>query len=81
MSDQTMIQPSGDNNMQDAESHRSERKHISSLNMNRKQRRNFAKKYGLMKDHTGEAWRIGNKHMKGEKQNQETVHKLGDQTS
>lgn len=81
MSDQTMQQPSSDNNMQDGESQRDDRKHISSLNMNRKQRRNFAKKYGLMKDHTGEAWRIGNKHMKGEKQNQETVHRLGDQKS
>ena len=81
MSDQTMQQPSSDNNMQDDESQRGDRKHISSLNMNRKQRSNFAKKYGLMKDHTGEAWRIGNKHMKGEKQNQETVHRLGDQKS
>jgi len=77
VSDQHMQAAPADNNMQDDEIQRGERKHISSLNMNRKQRRKFAKKYGLFQDHSGEAWRIGNKHMKGDKQNKETEHKLG----
>lgn len=66
-----------DVNMQDSEGRRDERVPIGQLNMNRKQRRKFAKKYGLFGDHSGEAWRIGNKHMKGDKQNKETEHKLG----
>ncbi len=81
MSDQKMQHPIGDINMQDDESQRSERKTLPELNMNRKQRRKFAKNYGLFQDHSGEAWRIGNKHMKGDKQNKETVHRLGDQQS
>lgn len=78
---QKMQAAANDIKMQDDESQRSERKHLSALGMNRKQRRKFAKNYGLFQDHSGEAWRIGNRHMKGDKQNKETVHRLGDQQS
>lgn len=81
MSDMKMQPSENDNKMIDSQVQRDERKHISSLNMNRKQRRNFAKKYKLFQDPTGEAWRIGNKHMKGDKQNVESAHRLGDQES
>jgi len=76
--DQKMQSAMADVNMQDTESQRSDRQHISTLGMNRKQRRKFAKNYGLFQDHSGEAWRIGNKHMKGDKQNKVVTHRLGD---
>ncbi len=79
MSDMKMQPAKNDNIMQDNEVQRGERQHISALNMNRKQRRNFAKKYKLFQDPSREAWRIGNKHMKGDKQNKETAHQLGDE--
>lgn len=56
-----------------------QRRSIASLQMNRKQRRNFAKRHGLFQDPSRDAWRIGNKHMKGDKQNKTITHKLGDE--
>ena len=47
INDQKMQAAMADVQMQDTEGQRGERQHISALNMNRKQRRNFAKKYGL----------------------------------
>lgn len=35
-------------------------------NLTRAQRRRIAKKNGLFKDRSGEAWRAANKHLKGE---------------
>jgi len=78
MSDQRTQAPSNDNNLQDSEQRRDERVPIGQLNMNRKQRRKFAKNYGLFRDPTHEAWRIGNKHMKGDKQNKTITHKIGE---
>lgn len=74
------LEPQPDNvEMQDDDQRRDQRKTLPELHMNRKQRRRFAKKYGLFQDHSGEAWRVGNKHMKGEKQNKQETHLLGDQ--
>ena len=74
------LEPQPDNvEMQDDDQRRDQRKTLPELKMNRKQRRRFAKKYGLFQDHSGEAWRVGNKHMKGDKQNRQETHLLGDQ--
>lgn len=76
------LEPTPDNNdMQDSDVRRDERKTLPELKMNRKQRRKFAKNYGLFQDHSGEAWRIGNKHMKGDKQNRQETHRLGEEES
>lgn len=77
MSEQHMQRERSDTTIEVGTTARNQGKTIASLNMNRKQRRNFAKKYKLFQDPSREAWRIGNKHMKGDKQNKETEHKLG----
>ena len=75
------LEPTPENtDMQDNDQRREERRDIPSLQMNRKQRRRFAKKYGLFQDKTGEAWRVGNKHMKGDKQNRQETHRLGEES-
>lgn len=73
------LQPeSNDNTMEDTDERRDERKTVPELELNRKQRRRFAKRHGLFQDKSGEAWRIGNKHMKGQKQTSTQEHRLGE---
>lgn len=63
--------------MQDTEVRQEERRSLVG-SLSRKQRRRLAKKNGLFADHSGEAWRIANRHMKGDKQQRTQEHRLGE---
>lgn len=72
------MQPdTNDNTLEDTEERQEERKSLVG-NLSRKQRRRLAKKNGLFADHSGEAWRIANRHMKGDKQQRTEEHRLGE---
>lgn len=64
--------------MQDNDVRRDERKTVAGLELNRKQRRRLAKRNGLFADKSHEAWKIANKHMKGDKQQRIDEHRLGE---
>lgn len=67
-----------DEEMVDTEDQREERKTVSQMGLNRKQRRRMAKANRLFKDRSGDAWRIANRHMKGDKQQRTEEMRLGD---
>lgn len=67
-----------DEQMVDSEEQRDDRKTVAEMKLNRKQRRRFAKANKLFKDRSGDAWRIANRHMKGDKQQRSEEHRLGD---
>lgn len=67
-----------DEQMVDDDQQRGDRKTLKEMGLNRNQRRNIAKRSKLFKDRSGEAWRMANKHMKGDKQQKAEEHRLGD---